>query len=245
MDSETRADVFLVAKGYAKSRAEAQATIRAGGVRADGLMVTKPAQMLKDEPEIVYAPVHNYVSRGGVKLAACLEKFQLSAEGRVGLDLGASTGGFTEVMLEQSAKRVYAVDVGHGQLHAKLKRDERVVSLEGLNARDITPAKIPDPVSAITADLSFIGLKLALPPALALAAKGAWLVALVKPQFEVGRSSVGKGGIVRDENAREKALKDITDWMSAQDGWTMLGTMESPIAGGDGNIEYLLAASKA
>ena len=198
---------------------------------------------MRESMTIQYEPAHPYVSRGGVKLAAALDHFALSPEGRVCLDLGASTGGFTQVLLERGATHVYAVDVGHDQLHAKLRSDPRVSALDGLNARDLTVAKVPQAPQAITADVSFISLKLALPPALHLAAKDAWAVMLVKPQFEVGPRGVAKGGIVRDASAREAAVAEVTGWMKAQ-GWQMIGTMDSPITGGEGNREYLLAAKK-
>ena len=242
-DRSERADVFLVSHGFAASRAEAQAAIQAGRVEADGQKITKPAQKLRESMTIQYEPAHPYVSRGGVKLAAALDHFALSPEGRVCLDVGASTGGFTQVLLERGATHVYAVDVGHDQLHAKLRSDPRVSALDGLNARDLTVAKVPQAPQAITADVSFISLKLALPPALHLAAKDAWAVMLVKPQFEVGPRGVSKGGIVRDASAREAAVAEVTGWMKAQ-GWQMIGTMDSPITGGEGNREYLLAAKK-
>ncbi len=243
-DDNDRADTFLVAQGFAATRAEAQAAIKAGNVKADGVLVTKPAQTLRIGMKIVYQPAHPYVSRGGVKLAAALQHFALSPEGRVCLDIGASTGGFTQVLLEKGAARVYAVDVGHDQLHAKIASDARVTRLDGTNARDLSPAKVPEPPRAITVDVSFIGLKLALPPALHLAAADAWIVLLVKPQFEVGRSGVAKGGIVKDESLRETALADISAWVKTV-GWQVLGTMDSPLLGGDGNREYLLAAKHA
>lgn len=238
-----RADLFLVERGFAQSRSEAQAAIRAGNVRADGETIAKPSQTLGEGAAIEYAKPHPYVSRGGLKLAAALEHFALSPEDRVCLDIGASTGGFTEVLLAGGASRVYAIDVGHGQLHPKLARDPRVMRRDGVNARDLSRKDVPEPVSAIVADVSFIGLKLALPPALSFAAQGAWLVALVKPQFEVGRFAIGKGGIVRDAAAQKAALEDISEWFSALS-WNVLGTMESPITGGDGNREFLIAAEK-
>ena len=238
-----RADIFLVEHGYAASRAEAQAAIRAGLVRAGGKTVAKPSQAIAPDAAIDYAPAHPYVSRGGVKLAAALDHFVLSPAGLVCLDIGASTGGFTQVLLERGVAKVYAVDVGHGQLHSRLAANPRVVSLEGVNARDL--GQIPQPVDAIAADVSFISLKLALPPALGLARGGAWLVALVKPQFEVGRENIAKGGIVKSEAARSAALQSIADWLNAQPGWSVTGTMDSPIAGGDGNREYLISARKA
>ena len=243
-DRSERADVFLVSHGFAASRAEAQAAIQAGRVKADGQKVTKSAQKLREGMTVQYEPAHPYVSRGGVKLAAALDHFALSPEGRVCLDIGASTGGFTQVLLERGAARVYAVDVGHAQLHAKLRADPRVIALDGLNARDLTAAKVPQAPQAITADVSFISLKLALPPALHLAARDAWVVLLVKPQFELGPRGVSKSGIVRDASAREAAVAEITAWMKSH-AWQMVGAIDSPITGGEGNREYLLAAKRA
>ena len=243
-DRSERADVFLVSQGFAASRAEAQAAIRAGNVEADGHPITKPAQRLHKGMNINYEPAHPYVSRGGVKLAAALDHFSLSPQGRVCLDLGASTGGFTQVLLERGATRVYALDVGHGQLHPKIAAEPRVKRIEGVNARELTSARVPEPPRAITADVSFISLKLALPPALHLASTDAWAVLLIKPQFEVGPLGVGRRGIVKDDALREAALADVTGWVKSQ-GWQVLGSMESPIMGGDGNREYLLAAKHA
>jgi 23S rRNA (cytidine1920-2'-O)/16S rRNA (cytidine1409-2'-O)-methyltransferase len=242
-DQTERADVFLVRNGFAASRAEAQEAIRAGGVEADGQKVTKAAQMLRGTMNISYRAAHPYVSRGGVKLAAALDQFALSPEGRVALDIGASTGGFTEVLLLRGVKRVYAVDVGHGQLHARIAADRRVVAIEGLNARDLSAARIPEPPQIITADVSFISLKLALPAAFGLASRDCWAVLLVKPQFELGRWGVPGSGVVRDEAARVSALAEVTNWVETKD-WKVLGSMESPITGGDGNHEYLLVARK-
>jgi 23S rRNA (cytidine1920-2'-O)/16S rRNA (cytidine1409-2'-O)-methyltransferase len=240
----TRADVFLVEQGYAASRAEAQAAIRAGNVRADGKPVLKPSQTVAANAAIEYAKPHPYVSRGAVKLVAALDRFELSPAGLTCIDVGASTGGFTEVLLERGARTVYAVDVGHGQLHAKLAADLRVILLEGVNARDLMPTQVPEQVDAVVADVSFISLKLVLPAALKLAHQGAWLIALVKPQFEAGVGKVGKGGIVKDKSVQEEALQNIVGWLGGQAGWSVIGTMESPIAGGDGNREFLLAARK-
>ena len=240
-----RADIFLVEQGYAKSRSEAQAAIKAGLVKAGGALLFKPSQAIPLGAEIEYARPHPFVSRAGGKLAAALDHFGLSPENRTCLDLGASTGGFTQVLLERGATRVCAVDVGHGQMDKDLASDPRVHMREGLNARDLTASDLPEPVTALSVDVSFISLKLALPPALALVAQGAWAVVLVKPQFEVGRDAIGKGGIVRDAGAREAAVKSIVDFIAAAPGWRVLGTMESPVPGGDGNIEYLLAASKS
>jgi 23S rRNA (cytidine1920-2'-O)/16S rRNA (cytidine1409-2'-O)-methyltransferase len=238
-----RADTYLVAHGYAHTRAEAQAAILAGGVFANDQKIAKPAQPIAEGSSIRYRRAHDYVSRGALKLAAALDHFSLSPEGRVCLDIGASTGGFTQMLLERGASRVYAIDVGHGQLHPRLKGDPRIVSREGVNARDLQATHVSGAPTAIVADVSFIGVKLVLAPALRLAAADAWAVVLVKPQFEVGRIAVGKGGIVRDAEAREVALADIVAWMESQS-WPVLGKMESPVKGGDGNIEFLLAAKR-
>jgi 23S rRNA (cytidine1920-2'-O)/16S rRNA (cytidine1409-2'-O)-methyltransferase len=179
-----------------------------------------------------------------MKLAHALNHFKIEPYQKICLDIGASTGGFTELLLLRGAHKVYAVDVGHGQLDPKLARDPRVVSLEKTNARELTDKIIPEKPQAIVADVSFISLKLALPPALAMAEKGAWLVALVKPQFEVGKANVGKGGIVKDEAAQNAALADIERWLVEDQGWNLLGSMESPLKGGDGNREFLVVARK-
>lgn len=241
---KARADLLLVEQGFAASRAEAQSAITAGLVRADGRTILKPSQRLDDSAQIEYQPSHSYVSRGALKLEAALDAFSLSPAALTCLDIGASTGGFTELLLKRGAVKVFAVDVGHGQLHPKLTADPRVVSLEGINARDLTAAMLDEPPNAITADVSFISLKLALPAALALAKPGAWLVALIKPQFEVGPARIGKGGIVRSEAARQSARDEIASLLSSEAGWTVTGDMESPIVGGDGNREFLLAARK-
>jgi 23S rRNA (cytidine1920-2'-O)/16S rRNA (cytidine1409-2'-O)-methyltransferase len=240
-----RADMFLVQNGHAKSRAEAQAAIEAGTVKADGRAVSKSSQTLTPDMRIAYAPAHPYVSRGALKLVAALDHFSLSPRDRVCLDIGASTGGFTEVLLERGARQVFALDVGHGQLHARIAADPRVVSLENTNARELSLVVLGEQPEAVVADVSFISLTLALPRALAMAAKGAWLMALVKPQFEAGKANVGKGGIVRDEAMQRGALDAVVTFVSAQKGWTMLGHVDSPITGGDGNREFLIAARKA
>ena len=240
-----RADVYLVSRGHAASRAEAQAAIAAGRVSADGQTVLKPSQPIGDAANIAYERAHPYVSRGALKLIAALDRFELSPRGLVCLDIGASTGGFTQVLLERGAAKVYAVDVGQGQLHGDVAKDPRVISVEGINARELSAAQIPQRPQTIVADVSFISLKLALPPALELAAPGAWLVALVKPQFEAGRGNIGKGGIVRDAAAQISALDGIVAWISSVQGWSIIGRMESPIEGGDGNHEFLVAARKS
>ena len=243
-DESKRADVFLVNQGFASTRSEAQAAIRAGRVTADGEPVMKAAQKLQPRMNIGYQPAHPYVSRGGVKLAGALDHFSLSPATRVCLDIGASTGGFTQVLLLRGASRVYAVDVGHGQLHAKLKADPRVVSFEGINARELTRGKIPESPQVVVADVSFISLKQALPTALSLASRDAWAVLLVKPQFELGRWGAPRSGVVKEETARAAALSEVADWVKGQ-GWHVIGSMDSPILGGDGNKEYLLAARRS
>ncbi|MBS0275830.1 MAG: TlyA family RNA methyltransferase [Proteobacteria bacterium] len=239
-----RADVFLVEHGYAQTRAEAQEAIEAGKVFFSGRRVIKPSQTLNETGRIQYERAHPYVSRGALKLAGALNRFKLEPHGLVCLDIGASTGGFTELLILRGAVRIYAVDVGHGQMNPKLIEDPRVVLLEGVNARDLAAKQIPQKPQAIVADVSFISLKLALPAALEMAEKGAWLIALVKPQFEAGRENVGKGGIVKDEAAQQSALAEISRWLSEDRKWSVLGTMESTIKGGDGNREFLIAACK-
>jgi 23S rRNA (cytidine1920-2'-O)/16S rRNA (cytidine1409-2'-O)-methyltransferase len=240
----SRADVFLVEHGYARTRAEAQEAIEAGNVFDGGRRIVKPSQRLNESAHIKYARAHPFVSRGALKLAAALNHFQLSPRGLVCLDLGASTGGFSEVLLMHGAKKIFAVDVGHGQLDPAIANDPRVVSIERTNARDLSSKLFPEAPEAIVADLSFISLKLGLPKALELAASNAWLVALVKPQFEVGKAHIGKGGIVRDEAMQEAALSDVAAWLSANPGWSVTGSIPSPVKGGDGNREFLLAGRK-
>ncbi len=188
-------------------------------------------------------PAAGYVSRAALKLLAALEAFPLEVKGRVCVDIGASTGGFTQVLLEHGAARVHAVDVGHGQLADSLRNDPRVICLEGLNARNLTEAHIPEPPDIIVSDVSFISLTIALPPVLALARPSAQLRALVKPQFEAGPEHVGKGGIVRDERVHREVLERIRTWLETE-GWEVTGIIPSPITGSDGNREYLLAASR-
>jgi 23S rRNA (cytidine1920-2'-O)/16S rRNA (cytidine1409-2'-O)-methyltransferase len=243
LSGKSRADRRLLESGHAASRAQARAAIEAGKVRVDGVVVEKPSQLLENNARIEFEPAHPYVSRGALKLIAALDRYQFSPEKRVCLDVGASTGGFTQVLLKRGAARVYAVDVGHGQLRASLRSDRRVVAVEGVNARDLSRRQIREPVDAIVADVSFISLKLVLAPALKLTNTGAWLVALVKPQFEVGWRSIGKGGIVRDAAVREAAVSGIVEWIRDQR-WTVLGQIESPITGGSGNHEYLVAARR-
>jgi 23S rRNA (cytidine1920-2'-O)/16S rRNA (cytidine1409-2'-O)-methyltransferase len=237
-----RLDLALVARGLVATRAKARDVIARGHVRIDGEVARKPAMSVRAGQMIaVDAQAAAQVSRGAVKLAAALDHFRLDATARVALDVGASTGGFTQVLLERGAARVYAVDVGRDQLHASLKEDPRVVALEECDARTLDRAIVPDAIDAIVADVSFISVRKTLPSALALAAPGCWLVALVKPQFEVGREGVGKGGIVRDAALRVQALENVREWLALQQGWSVIGDMPSPIEGGAGNVEFLLA----
>jgi 23S rRNA (cytidine1920-2'-O)/16S rRNA (cytidine1409-2'-O)-methyltransferase len=238
-----RLDQTLVARGLVPSRARAQDLIRRGFVRVAGAVCDKPAFEIKDAVEIeVSAQAPTYVSRGAEKLAAALEHFAFDPDGAIALDIGASTGGFTEVLLEHGARRVYAVDVGSAQLHPRLKGDPRIVALENCDARTLSRAIVPDAVDAIVVDVSFISVTKALGAVLPLASPGAWMIVLVKPQFEAGREHVGGGGIVRDEAARHRALETVKSWLSAQPKWKLVGDMQSPILGGSGNVEYLIGA---
>jgi 23S rRNA (cytidine1920-2'-O)/16S rRNA (cytidine1409-2'-O)-methyltransferase len=243
----TRLDQYLIDTGRFQSRARAQAAIRAGLVRIGGAVAQKPSQKVASGARVeIDGEVHPYVSRGGVKLAAALRAMEIDPAGKICLDLGASTGGFSDVLLRRGATKVYAVDVGTGQLDAKIAADPRVVNLQQTHARDLSPALIGEPIDIIVCDVSFISLRKALPPALALGAPGARLAALVKPQFEVGRSQIGKGGIVKPgiENSVGVA-QSIGEWLAAQPGWRWVGYMKSPISGGDGNVEFLLGAIKS
>lgn len=241
--SPVRADVLLVARGLFDSRAKARAAIEAGGVSADGLLVAKPSELLAETAELLARPAHPWVGRGGIKLDHALSAWPVTVEGRLVLDIGASTGGFTEVCLKRGARRVYAVDVGRDQLHPSLAGDPRVMNLEGTDARRLDAVLVPQAPDLVVCDASFIGLAKVLPAALLLAAPGADLIALVKPQFEVGPDSVGKGGVVRDADARLCALDGVRAWLEGQ-GWSVRATADSPIAGGDGNAEFLLWAVK-
>ncbi len=243
--AKVRVDQLLVDRGLAESRARAQALILAGKVFRGEQRIDKPGQTVPpDAPLQVRGQQHPWVSRGGLKLAHALDTFRLSPEGRICLDIGASTGGFTDVLLAQGAARVHAVDVGHGQLAWKLRCDPRVVVHEKTNARYLTAATIEDAIDALVCDASFIGLATLLPAPLALCLAGAWAVALIKPQFEVGPGQVGSKGVVRDPQAQAAVCARIRDWWEGQPGWTVLGVVESPITGPDGNREFLIGATK-
>lgn len=238
-----RLDQAIVAAGLAESRARAQALIAAGVVLVNGVAAKKSSQKVNSYAEIVVTQNPNpWVSRAALKLDYALKEFGLSPNAAVCLDVGASTGGFTEVLLANGALKVYALDVGHGQLHTRLREDPRVVNIEGINARKIPDGLVP-PVDWIVTDVSFISLEKALPVPLSLAKRGAVLVALVKPQFEVGRAKIGKGGIVRDSAAQLQARERIEMFLENK-GWQVTHRGESPIKGGDGNAEFLLAARR-
>src|SRR5205809_3582237 len=245
MPTKCRADQLLVEQGLAESRAKAQALILAGLVSAGGRRVDKPGTTLAEHTELTLAGRdHPWVSRGGVKLAFALDHFALDPTGVIALDIGASTGGFTDVLLARGAARVHAVDVGRGQLAWKLRQDPRVVVHEATNARYLIRADIPEPIDLITCDASFIGLTTLLPAPLALAAERATLVALIKPQFEAGAKQVGKGGVVRDPAIHQAVCRRVSDWVDAQPGWNVVGIAESPIQGPAGNREFLLYARR-
>jgi 23S rRNA (cytidine1920-2'-O)/16S rRNA (cytidine1409-2'-O)-methyltransferase len=242
LPKKDRIDRLLVGRGLFESRAKAQAAIEAGLVTAGATLVRKASEAIAVDAAISATPAHPYVSRGGVKLAAALDHIGFAAQGRICLDVGASTGGFTQVLLERGATRVTAVDVGHGQLHQSLRARPDVVSLEGTDIRTLSPAHLSEPPDLITVDVSFISLKLVLPAALALVKAPAQLVALIKPQFEAGRAAL-KRGIVRDQTMHAAVCEDISAFVTAL-GWRVLGVTPSPISGGDGNAEFLLGAAK-
>ncbi|MGX1692731.1 TlyA family RNA methyltransferase [Brevundimonas naejangsanensis] len=243
--SRIRLDQLLVARGLAESRAKAKAAIEAGGVTVDGAPAKAASQAVGEEAVVTYVDAFRWVGRGALKLERALDLWPVAVEGRVVLDVGASTGGFTEVCLDRGAAHVFAVDVGTGQLHPRFAADPRVVNLEKTDARDLTPAIITDAPSLIVCDASFISLLKVLPVALELAASGADLITLVKPQFEAeGPKAVGKKGVVKDPEAHAAAVTKVRDWLE-ECGWTVREVADSPITGGDGNVEFLLWAQKA
>jgi len=239
---KTRIDQRLVELGLFDSRARARAAIEAGRVRADGRVVGKPSEAVAPDAVIEAEPAHPWVGRGALKLVHALDLWPIAVGGRVVLDVGASTGGFTEVCLSRGARRVFAVDVGRGQLHARLRDDPRVTSLEGIDARALDATLVDEAPAVVVCDASFIGLAKVLPAALTLATAGADLVCLVKPQFEAGPKDVGRGGLVKDQAVHARVLGEVRDWLEAQ-GWRVRDTAVSPIDGGDGQREYLLWAS--
>ena len=240
--SRRRADLLLVARGFFDSRARAQAAVAAGLVFSAGKLVTKPSALLDTDAPLIAAAPHPYVSRGGVKLAAALDHFGFDPADLVCLDIGASTGGFSEVLVLRGAACVYAVDVGHGQLHPRLQANPAIVSMEGRDARSLQPSDFAAPPQMVVFDASFISLRLLLAHVLSLAAPQARLVALIKPQFEAGRAAVRKG-IVRDAAARDETCRDVHKMIDSL-GWRVAGLLPSPIEGGDGNREFLIGAAR-
>jgi 23S rRNA (cytidine1920-2'-O)/16S rRNA (cytidine1409-2'-O)-methyltransferase len=240
-----RLDQLLVERGLMPSRARAQSAIREGQVSVAGDVASKPAQLVSDDDEIALSSsVHEYVSRAALKLVHGLDHFGIDVRDKICADIGASTGGFTQVLLERHAAHVTAIDVGHGQLAPALARDPRVTSLEGVNVRDISYAQLGMPY-ALVCDVSFIGLQKALSKALSYLQEKHVFLALIKPQFEVGPARVGKGGIVRDPLLHEEVCANISSWLQSMEHWNVLGITESPILGGDGNKEFLIAATRS
>ncbi len=239
-----RLDVELVQRGLAASRAQAREAIEAGNVTVNGVPATKASQVVPADAVIAAIPLHPWVSRGGIKLDHALDVFGIDVAGRHCLDIGSSTGGFTDVLLSRAARRVVAVDVGVGQLHPRLRADLRVISLESTDARNLDAAMIVEPPTLLVCDASFIGLAKLLAVPLSLAAADARLVALFKPQFEVGRENIGKGGIVTDTAATDAAAQALESWLGRQ-GWSVKKWTDSPIAGGDGNRERLFFAARS
>ncbi len=238
-----RLDQLLVRRGLAENPTRARALVMAGLVFSETRRLDKPGQQVAGDMALtVKGPDHPWASRGGVKLAHGLNHFGIEPKGKVCLDVGASTGGFTDVLLNGGAKRVYAVDVGYGQLDWKLRQDPRVLVLDKTNARTLGSEQVPEAVDLIVCDVSFIGLEVVLPAPMALAAPGAHLVALIKPQFEAGKGKVGKGGVVRDPAVVDEACQRISTWLAGREGWRVLGMTESPITGAAGNREFLIAA---
>ncbi|NKB19641.1 MAG: TlyA family rRNA (cytidine-2'-O)-methyltransferase [Alphaproteobacteria bacterium] len=245
MAAKQRVDQLMVARGLAENRTRAQALVLAGTVYSGEARLDKPGHQVAEDIAIeVRERPHPWVSRGGIKLAHGLEFFSLSVTNCICVDVGSSTGGFTDVLLQNDAARVYAVDVGRGQLDWRLRNDERVVVLEGVNARRLDKTHIPQRPSVIVCDASFIGLRTVLPAVLNLAAPTASLIALIKPQFEVGKGRVGKGGVVRNPELHQEVCDEIRDWLIDDMGWTVDGIEKSPITGPKGNIEFLIFASR-
>lgn len=242
--AKQRADQLLVERGLAETRSRAQALILSGNVFSGDKRIAKAGdQLAEDAPLEVKGRDHPWVSRGGIKLDHGLTHFGFDVTGLIGLDVGSSTGGFTDVLLNRGAAKVYAVDVGTNQLAWKLRSDERVIVHEQTNARNLTPEIIPEAPDIIVCDASFIALHKVLEAALDLGVPGAMLVALVKPQFEAGREEVGKGGVVRDAAVHQRVCDDAADWVRSK-GWRVLGIEQSPITGPEGNVEFLLGAIK-
>lgn len=245
MVEKLRLDQLLVDRGLVDSRTRAQALIMAGLVyTGEQKLISAGTKFAVDTAFTLRGQDHPWVSRGGLKLDHGLKHFGFEATGRICIDVGASTGGFTDVLLTHGAAKVYAVDVGYGQLAHKLRTDPRVIVMERTNARTLEAAAIPDPLGAVVCDASFIGLRTVLPAAMSMTAPNAWLIALIKPQFEVGKDRVGKKGVVREPELHAEVCTTISEWLSAQPGWTVAGIEKSPITGPEGNIEFLIGAQR-
>lgn len=244
--AKQRLDQLLLERGLAESRTKAQALILAGSVFTGEQRLDKAGMMIDEDTAIeVRSSAVPYVSRGGLKLAHGLDHFKLDPGGVVAIDVGASTGGFTDVLLKRGAARVYAVDVGHGQLDWRLRNHPDVIVLEKTNARYLTSDQIAEPVDLVVCDASFISLRLVLPAALTMVKPGGFLIALIKPQFEVGKGEVGKGGVVRDPVLHRRVCDDISRWLEDEQGWIVQGIVQSPITGPKGNREFLIGASRS
>lgn len=237
-----RLDKVIKQRRLIRSRSRAQRMIEAGRVRVNGQIVSRPGHPIDSDAEIEVLGYEPYVSRGGEKLEAALEQFRVDPKGRICLDVGASTGGFTDCLLQHGAAKVYAIDVGHDQLHPTLRSDPRVVVREGLNARYLEPKDVSDPIELIVADVSFISLKLILPPLVEILARGGELILLVKPQFEVGKDALPPTGVVRDAALQARALNDVARFIESETPWKVVEDMPSPIEGEKGNIEFLVHA---
>ncbi len=235
-----RLDKVITERRLIRSRSRAQRIIEAGQVKVDGRVMTRPGHPIDSEAVIEILGFERYVSRGGEKLEAALEQFRIDPKGQVCLDIGASTGGFTDCLLQHGAKKVYAIDVGHDQMHAKIRRDPRVITREGINARYLEPQDINEPIDLVVVDVSFISLKLILPPLLDIIAPDGEIVALVKPQFEVGKERLPDDGVVKNAADREAVLADIRSFIESETPWTVMNEMQSPIKGDKGNIEFLI-----
>ena len=245
MSEPQRLDQLLVTLSLFASRSRARDAIQRGTVTVNGKIVTKPGALFSESANIsIDDPAQEYVSRAALKLVAALDHFGLDPQGQHCLDVGASTGGFTEVLLQRGASHVTAIDVGHDQMHPRIAGDPRVTNIEGLNARNLTADDVGEPFTFIVSDVSFISLKLALAPALALAEPGARAALLVKPQFEAGRDAIGKAGLLKDPSSAPAVAAELERWFTNDMGWQSFGLIASPIAGGDGNQEFLLAGIK-
>jgi 23S rRNA (cytidine1920-2'-O)/16S rRNA (cytidine1409-2'-O)-methyltransferase len=243
--AKLRLDQLLVDRGLIETRSRAQAMIMAGNVYSDTKRMDKAGQKVAaDIPIELKGQDHPWVSRGGLKLVKGLDEFEIDVTGFIGIDVGSSTGGFTDVLLTRGAEKVYSVDVGHGQLAWKLRSDERVVVMERTNARHLTEEEIPDAIDIVVCDASFIGLQTVLPAAMERVKSGGYLVALIKPQFEVGKGRVGKGGVVREPELHQEVCDKIENWLNGLDNWSVLGLTQSPIKGPEGNIEFLICGQK-